>query len=138
MFPDTGHFYRCTNLTQGDSGYDITYQIQATDLEGLTRTTPRYLLLHLPAPATEGVSSSGNVEEISIYPNPASTALNIRGMSDEQATILIEDLLGREIFRVESNSGSSILDIQNIPTGMYECIITSASGTRTALPFVKE
>jgi Glycosyl hydrolase family 20, domain 2/Secretion system C-terminal sorting domain len=136
MFPDTGHFYRCTNLTQGDSGYDITYQIQATDLEGLTRTTPRYLLLHLPSSAA--VSAVGSEGEISIYPNPASTALNIRGMSDEQATILIEDLLGREVSRSESNSGSSILDIQNIPAGMYECIITSASGVRTALPFVKE
>jgi Glycosyl hydrolase family 20, domain 2/Secretion system C-terminal sorting domain len=138
MVPDTGHLYRCTNLVQSDSGYDVTYQIQATDLEGLTRTTPRYLIFHLPAPATEAVSPVSFDIEIRIYPNPASTALNIRGMSDEQATILIEDLLGREVSRSESNSESSILDIQNIPAGIYECIITSSSGTRTALPFVKE
>jgi hypothetical protein len=78
------------------------------------------------------------VDEISIYPNPASTTLNVRGINDVKAAILIEDLLGREVLRVESNSESSILDIQNIPAGIYECIITSASGVRTALPFVKE
>ncbi|HZK76015.1 MAG TPA: T9SS type A sorting domain-containing protein, partial [Candidatus Kapabacteria bacterium] len=135
MFPDTGHFYRCTNLTQGDPGTDVTYQIQATDLEGLTRTTPRYVILHIPS---DGVASASPQNEISIFPNPASATLTLRRNSDEPTTIRIEDLLGREVQRFETTSESSTLDIHTIPAGIYECIVTDASGAREALPFVKE
>ncbi len=138
MIPDTGHFYHCTNLTQGDSGYDVTYQIQATDLEGLTRTTPRYLLLHLPAASNASVPGTNSKAGIDIYPNPATSTLTVSGINDQGTSILIEDLLGRAVMSSETTSTSSELDIQNIPAGIYECIITSESGARTALPFVKE
>jgi hypothetical protein len=59
-------------------------------------------------------------------------------MSDKPTTILIEDLLGRPTARLETSSESSVLDLQNIPAGIYECIITDTSGAREALPFVKE
>ena len=73
-----------------------------------------------------------------LFPNPAVTTLTVSGMNDEPATILIEDLLGRDVMNFEATLTSSVLDIQNIPAGIYECIVTSASGARTALPFVKE
>lgn len=137
MFPDTAHVpnYSCTNLTQGDSGYDVTYQIQATDLEGLTRTTPRYVILHLPA-SNAGVSGTNSKAKINIYPNPATATLTVSGIDDQKASILIEDLLGRDVARFENSS--STVDIENLSAGMYECIITSSSGTSTTLPFVKE
>ncbi len=136
MFPDTSaHSYKCANLTQGDPGTDITYQIEATDLEGLTRITPRYTIFHVPS---DGITTASSGSQISIYPNPTSGTLNIRGTQNEKSTIQIEDLLGREIQCFETESATSILDIQNIPAGIYECIITNASGARTALPFVKE
>jgi hypothetical protein len=135
MVPDTGHVYRCTNLTQGDPGTDVTYQIQATDLEGLTRTTPRYTIFHVPG---AGVNAGSVENEISIYPNPAQTTLTLLRNSDEPSAILINDILGREVMRFESSSQTSTFDIQNIPAGIYECIITEPSGVRTVLPFVKE
>jgi hypothetical protein len=138
MHPDTGHFYRCTNLTQGDSGYDVTYQIQTTDLEGLTRTTPRYLLLHLPAASNAAVYTAIPLDHISLYPNPVANTMTVVRDGDDLTTILIEDLLGREVRRFETLSASSILDIQDLPPGMYQCIIPEASGSRIALPFVKE
>ena len=137
MFRDTGHVYGCTNLTQGDSGYDVTYQIQATDLEGLSRTTPRYLLLHLPA-SNSAVYAVNPVSHMSIYPNPVLNTMTVVRDGDDLTTILIEDLLGREVRRFETLSASSILDIQDLPPGIYQCIIPEASGSRTALPFVKE
>ncbi len=136
MFPDTtAHGYQCANLTQGDPGTDVTYQIQATDLEGLTRTTPRYTIFHVPG---AGVNVASVKNEINIYPNPASTTLTVSGISGDRTTILIEDLLGREAARFETTSESSPLDIHNLPAGIYECIITPATSVRTAMPFVKE
>jgi hypothetical protein len=138
MQPDTGHYYRCTNLTQGDSGYDVTYQIQATNLEALTRTTPRYLLLHLPAAIKAGVYTAGPVNHISIYPNPVVNTMTVVRDGDDLTTILIEDLLGREVRHFETSSATSIIDIMDLPSGIYECIIPDASGASAALPFVKE
>lgn len=136
MSPDTGHFYRYVNITLGDSGYDVTYQIQATDLEGLTRTTPRYLLLHLPS--SQAVDTTNTESEAEIYPNPVMNTVTIRGHNLARTTALIEDLLGREVARFDLTSASASLDVQNIPVGIYECIITDAAGAREVLPFVKE
>lgn len=136
MFQDTAaHVYKCANLTQGDPGTDVTYQIEATDLEGLTRTTPRYTIFHVPS---AGVNVTSVKSGISIYPNPAQTTLTLFRNDDEPSTILINDILGKEVAHFETSTQTSTFDIQNIPAGVYECMITEPSGARTVLPFVKE
>jgi Secretion system C-terminal sorting domain/Glycosyl hydrolase family 20, domain 2 len=111
------------------------YSITAINTEGLKRTTPWYVGVWF-VPLSVEFNPSGS--DVTLYPNPASNIINVRGMSDEPTTIMIEDMLGREVISSEATSGSSVLDIQNIPSGIYECVITNGSGARTALPFVKE
>ena len=136
MFTDTSaHVYQCANLTQGDPGTDVTYQIAATDLDGLTRTTPRYTIFHVPG---AGVDAASVKSDISIYPNPAQTTLTLLRNSTEPITIEIEDILGRGVSISSISQSSSTIDIQNIPSGVYECVIVNADGSRNRLPFVKE
>ncbi len=111
------------------------YSILATDAEGLHRTTPIYNGPWIP---WAGVNLISAKQQLSLYPNPATKTLTIRRNSEARTTILIEDFLGRVTARFETSSESSILNVQNIPAGIYECIITNASGTREALPFVKQ
>lgn len=111
------------------------YSILAIDAEGLHRSTPIYNGPWIPWAAVNLISDN---QQLSLYPNPAMNTLTVRRNSAARTTILIEDLLGREVARFEASSDASILDIKNIPAGIYECIVTNASGTRTALPFVKE
>jgi hypothetical protein len=136
MLRDTGHLYRYTTLVQGNPGDSITYEIQAMNLEGITRTTPRYLILHIPA--SKDVHAIRSVDNISIFPNPASNILTIQNNNLTPVSIVIVDLLGREILRDVINSEDRTVDVHELPSGLYECIIRSEAGINEAIPFVKE
>ncbi len=128
MFPDTGHShtYTCTNLTQGDSGYDITYQIQATNLEGLTSTTPRYLILRIPS---AGVTAPTPEIEVNIYPNPASNSVTIQ--TDIPSSIEIIDALGRTVLTSNNSKNNSTIDVSLLPIGTYNCVLKSGGTFQT-------
>ncbi len=110
-------------------------KIVAVNVEGLYRETPFY---QIPVAICDDVSLPISNQSVQLFPNPALNTISVHGISDEPTTILIEDMLGREVASAEVTSVSSVLDIQNIPAGIYECIVTGASGARAALPFVKE
>jgi len=119
----------------GVEGLANSYHIQAINKQGLTRVTPEYRLGF----TSEEVSSIiSNALGFSIFPNPAINTLTVHRNNASRITIMIEDLMGREVKSFETLSDESIIDVQNIPSGIYECIITEASGARMALPFVKE
>ncbi|HEY3875997.1 MAG TPA: T9SS type A sorting domain-containing protein, partial [Candidatus Kapabacteria bacterium] len=126
MFPDTGHFYRCTNLTQGDPGTDVIYQIRATDLEGLTRTTPKYTIFHVP---DAGVTAISPKETISIYPNPASTTITLSG--DAPSSLSLIDALGRTVLTHTLSELHSTIDISFLPIGSYNSIVRKKDGIET-------
>jgi len=127
MFPDTtAHGYQCANLTQGDPGTDVTYQIEATDLEGLTRTTPRYTIFHVPS---NGVTTKIPGSQIGIYPNPASISVTISG--DESNYLQIVDALGRTVLFSHEWSNNSTVDVSQWPIGMYSCILKNSNTIQT-------
>jgi hypothetical protein len=112
-----------------------SFKIVAVNVEGLYRETPFY---QIPVAICDNVSLPISNQSVQLFPNPALNTISVHGMGDEPTAILIEDMLGREVAHFEANSEAPILDIQNIPAGIYECIVTGASGARAALPFVKE
>ena len=129
MIRDTGDVYRCTNLVQCDSGTIITYDIQATDKNGITRTTPRYVILRFAASAA--VQTSNMEQQVSVYPNP----------SKDQVQLSLPEALGRcsvdlintlgttvRSYRVTAGQ-SSALDIRDIPASTYTVRINSDIGT---------
>ena len=113
-----------------------SYLIKAINSEGLSRTSPSYQFIATSCDFV--VAQEVANPNFLIFPNPASSTLTIHRNSAARTTILIEDFLGRKVRRFEASSESPTLDVHNIPTGIYECIITDASGHREALPFVKE
>jgi hypothetical protein len=114
-----------------------TYQVVAFDGEGLVRMTPNYQI-DVAICDSFDVATRTQVSDLRLFPNPASNALTILRNSATRTSIFLEDLLGREVARFETSSESSILDIHNIPAGIYECIITDSSGKREIQQFVKE
>ncbi len=114
-----------------DSSY--TYSITAVNSEGLRKTTPQYKGLWI-TPASVQTTAANRLRKL--FPNPASNAIAITGITN--GTVVIENMLGREVERFAAPSSNATFDIHNLPSGAYECIITDNSGERTALPFVKE
>jgi len=63
----------------------------------------------------EDVSNYG----IAIYPNPASTSLNIDFTNEIASKITIYDMLGREIYNSLNTSPNVEIDVSNLSNGLY-------------------
>jgi hypothetical protein len=70
-----------------------------------------------------GVNPVSATEQFSLFPNPASSVLNITWTSREQLhTVAVTDLTGRELLTKQINSngqGTTQMDISNLPAGVY-------------------
>lgn len=75
--------------------------------------------------ATEGasVADEGNrANVLQLYPNPARDLLHLelRGEAAKERTVLLYDLLGREVMRQDIANVQATLDL-SLPTGVYTC-----------------
>lgn len=79
-----------------------------------------------------GLQTVGNELNISIYPNPSVTAINV-GLNEgftEISKLVINDQLGRTIKEVliSTNEESITIDISDLPQGMYSINLTNKTG----------
>jgi hypothetical protein len=73
--------------------------------------------------STAGIESTELSKSYSVYPNPASSVISVKG-EDVQAVELV-NIAGKSI----STTSSSILNISALPRGAYFLKIKSAQGT---------
>ena len=79
--------------------------------------------------ATAGISDN-KLLNISMYPNPTSSRLNISAQSTIESAA-IYNLLGKEVMNLEINKNSESIDVSNLASGMYliKYSIDNAIGT---------
>lgn len=75
-----------------------------------------------------GVTSQ-ELTGVSIYPNPASTTLNVAGA--ESATVEIYDLLGKLLLTQNNITATESIQISALPTGTYLVKITQDGAVKT-------
>ncbi len=72
--------------------------------------------------ATTGVAGTNmSPTDVSIYPNPATTALNIEWNSSSSADVMITDITNRVLYHnsFKGNAGVTKIDISSYPAGVY-------------------
>ena len=74
---------------------------------------------------------------LSVYPNPASSFLNIRSQLSETATIRIYDLLGNVLMTESMAVDSAMLDVSGLRKGFYLLSIEFKDGTIATVKFLK-
>lgn len=77
------------------------------------------------------------INNISIYPNPAKNILNIDLKNNEKGTIKIMNTFGQIILEKQIALGKSTLEIEFLTTGIYLLVATTENKKRT-LKFIKE
>jgi len=103
------------------------------------RSNQTYVLVtHIADIVSSRVLNNPNPEQLTLFPNPATDYLEIKGLFDDYSdkTIDIYDLLGRKIDDCELNDGYSI-DISRLPPGIYALILKAGSRILTNGKFVK-
>jgi len=85
---------------------------------------------------TTGIEDTDFARNIRLYPNPATTKLNISGLTTVgETTATIFDISGRQMLTTVMNANA--IDISRLQAGMYLLKLTTAEGTFTQR-FVKE
>ncbi len=83
-----------------------------------------------------GINIAGSDATLRIYPNPAHASLNLDG--DDIASIVILDLSGREVMRLQADQAQRTIDISQLNNGVYMLVATDHHGNRTIAKFVKK
>ncbi|GAA4465728.1 hypothetical protein GCM10023093_18370 [Nemorincola caseinilytica] len=81
-----------------------------------------------------------NMVDVRLYPNPADTRVNIevRGITmNDNITIKVVDMLGREIQNVALVNGKGSIDVASLASGMYSVVFFNNGDKVTAKTFVK-
>ncbi|MBX7204934.1 MAG: T9SS type A sorting domain-containing protein [Bacteroidia bacterium] len=68
---------------------------------------------------------------VSIYPNPVQQILTIEWNDHEQASLLLFDLVGKEVFSCKLQEGKNELSLSAFPPGVYFYSVQSPSGITT-------
>lgn len=90
--------------------------------------------------STTGIPQTNLSVQLSVYPNPTSDELhiNITDRYKETATLSLTDVLGRQVYQSEINTGSpTTISVSTIPSGVYFLKVQTANGI-TVKKIVKE
>ena len=124
-----------------DSNKYLKYYFTATDNRGWRTRIPYgndkyYILGELPTSVVDNYF----INDINIYPNPVidNSSINIAlGSEINFAQILIKDIFGREIIRIDNvNANEKAIDVSALSSGTYYAIISNKFYTK-AIKFVK-
>jgi hypothetical protein len=80
---------------------------------------------------TAGSSSISGYEKnitCSVFPNPANNQVTIDFGKQKMKEVAVIDIIGKEIKRIEINSSDYILDVSDLPKGVYLIKLTSDDG----------
>ncbi len=79
-----------------------------------------------------------NSEQLNVFPNPANEQLTISSIKHSMNTIVITDVLGREIYSQQANAQSSTINCQLFSSGVYFVKVQLGNGNVEVKRFVKE
>lgn len=77
-------------------------------------------------------------QEVSIYPNPATTVLNLSSTEMMNFTICITDIAGRVIMREKILDSFYPVDVSNLTSGIYLLRLETPEGATKSMKFVKK
>lgn len=121
------------NLTQyltNRADYQDAYEgsLQATrDLYGNDTNSVEYRMVKHAWYAV-GIGNGGNVgisavdkanKNINVYPNPASSNMNINSTLNKAVEMQMLNILGQNVMTISVKNGSNAYDISNLPKGVY-------------------
>ncbi len=127
-FPGTGTHSFCAVALALNRSHDSVHDAQPANNKACANVTVQN--------ATSVPVISGDYGSVTVYPNPAISAANIKLElpADEEVNILLEDMYGRTVYSipkgtVQAGTSTVHLDTQNLPAGTYIYNVQTGSGT---------
>ncbi len=110
-----------------------TYMLAITDANGCTSALAPIILTN-----TVSASEPGIAANIRLWPNPASTFVELTILDIDVICLQIVDMRGRLVKEIAMSDIGKPLNIQTLPGGMYNLVVHTSEGKVVSLKFVKE
>jgi hypothetical protein len=85
--------------------------------------------IQIVANLSDGIDQSLNLDDISLYPNPAKDVLTINSKNKSIETIAVFDILGNQVMTVNPNSRNATIDVSDFASGIYIAKILTETGS---------
>ncbi|MEO5642186.1 MAG: T9SS type A sorting domain-containing protein [Bacteroidia bacterium] len=72
-----------------------------------------------------------STNDVSVFPNPASSSVEIKFSKESNATFTLTDLAGKVVFTGKSQGRSARIDVSTLPQGVYLLNVVTEEGTST-------
>ena len=132
QYQNFGSYVVCLTITDMQLNCTSTF-CDTVGMDSLGNLKAAGFGLEVRNPISVGVSETTSLDELSIYPNPATNqvSVDLRSVS-ERVEIKILDISGKEVVsRKRTNSGSiETLDISNLNSGFYFMILNDGAKQR--------
>jgi hypothetical protein len=92
----------------------------------VTSTAAHTDVVYLKSELLLGVRTDAPVNDLSLYPNPASSSFSIQ--MTEKGTLTLMDLSGKQMNEVALSVGKNIVSIDQLPAGLYLMQVNTPSG----------
>lgn len=124
--------FRMYNHETGEEYMTDTQKVTFTPDDSFGKVAKPYeLRFYKTSTPLDNISVSG----VSIYPNPATTVLNIKYDSDKLDSVEVIDMRGRSLM-VETNFSDTFINVSNLAEGVYLLRLVN-NGKLTSLMFRK-
>ncbi len=97
-------------------------------------SSPHHLAFGKDATAVH--ETGKGAEQVSIYPNPASTQLNINMPGATKRTITVYDVYGRKLTTTETSANTATIDVAALAPGLYYLTVQEGD-KQTTLSWIK-
>jgi hypothetical protein len=119
------------DLSNGDSPiYDVlTFMLGYNGLnDASTEATFYFDDIEVVANLSDGIDQSLNLDDVSLYPNPAKDIFTLSSKNKNITSVSLFDVLGNEVNVVKSNDLNVTIDASDIARGIYIAKISTTSG----------
>ena len=90
-----------------------------------------------PNPIISGIWNNKAENEISMYPNPFTTSINI-DLTRDMNSITISNVMGQQLYKIENvNRGPVNIDASNLTNGVYIITLTDTNNKTTSAKLMK-
>lgn len=127
----TGDYHIVMELGSVSPGGPWVFKVRLNNAAVPTDTSIQtYIVTRTAGPVTTVSSIKTNNTDVTLYPNPASTSVNvIYDGSDDIKNIAVYNIIGKQVSLFRPTSfGSAHLNIENIPSGVYFVRLLNSRG----------
>ena len=118
-------------------GAEYTYSAAQSELEGYYRLVVQDKDEQQTLSSVLKIKINCSDRNISVAPNPASNSISVTGLIGNESISFI-NVIGQTVITQKAKAGENVVNIDHLPTGNYNLVVTESTGEMKTYKVVKQ